>query len=394
MLVAWVVVGLHPRDGPTLRIAGHELPMPDRLLDRWAPGFAALATAAGSSSWRRSPRRARRPRHRALGRRAARRGVLAAGSSPRPRSPPRATQMDLGPLPADGAADRNRRCRRSIATSRGASPARVLELPVGVTLKEVPSAVVNTWYEYFSIFHWRPLVNGYASYWPPTLEVIMAMARGLPAPRALENLADVHGRALDRRAHGAHAAARARRVHGRRRRASGWSNASATTCSTRWTRAPAGRVRRQLRRRDAAATIEGTPLVELPPAARLAALESSSCRRSSGSRRVPRPSPSPCASATRDPRRGRRWRSTRRSSSASHMRGGTPQARPLPFAVAPLDAPPRGRPARRDDRRPRRGPAPAPRPATTVSRSSSARGCRGSSRLSGPGAAPIPVTVR
>jgi hypothetical protein len=69
-------------------------------------------------------------------------------------------------------------------------PGPVLELPVGVTLKEVPSAVQNTWYEYFSIFHWRPLVNGYASYWPPRLEIEMPMARALPAARALANLVD------------------------------------------------------------------------------------------------------------------------------------------------------------------------------------------------------------
>jgi hypothetical protein len=64
----------------------------------------------------------------------------------------------------------------------------VLELPVGVTLKDVPTAAQNTWYEYFSIFHWRPLVNGYASYWPPSLDVTLAMARGLPAAHALVNL--------------------------------------------------------------------------------------------------------------------------------------------------------------------------------------------------------------
>jgi hypothetical protein len=69
----------------------------------------------------------------------------------------------------------------------------VLEVPVGVTLKEVASAARNTWYEYFSIFHWRPLVNGYASYWPPRLELEMPMARALPAPRAIANLVDCTG---------------------------------------------------------------------------------------------------------------------------------------------------------------------------------------------------------
>ena len=61
------------------------------------------------------------------------------------------------------------------------------------TLKEVPSATQQAWYEYYSIFHWQPLVNGYSSVWPVGLEAVMAMARALPAPRALENLVECTG---------------------------------------------------------------------------------------------------------------------------------------------------------------------------------------------------------
>jgi hypothetical protein len=192
ILLAWVVVASALASGPTLRVGGAELAMPDRLLDRWAPGFAAL-----------------RDRRRLLVVAPVALGVLAGvGIVASARLLPRrglaaallavvalvltAAQTDLGPcrLLALPTGEQVPPVYSEIARRE---PGPVLEVPVGVTLKEVPSAVRNTWYEYFSIFHWRPLVNGYASYWPPRLEIEMPMARALPAPRALANLVDCTG---------------------------------------------------------------------------------------------------------------------------------------------------------------------------------------------------------
>ena len=41
---------------------------------------------------------------------------------------------------------------------------------------------------YRSIFHWRPLLNGYASYWPEGFPERMALARRLPDADALATL--------------------------------------------------------------------------------------------------------------------------------------------------------------------------------------------------------------
>ncbi len=61
----------------------------------------------------------------------------------------------------------------------------VLDLPVG------PGGVLPMWHTramYRSIFHWRPLVNGYASYWPEAFPARMALAARLPDADALAAL--------------------------------------------------------------------------------------------------------------------------------------------------------------------------------------------------------------
>jgi hypothetical protein len=153
-------------------------------------------------------------------------------------------------------------------------PGPVLELPVGVGIKEVTTALQSTWYEYFSIFHWRPLLNGYASYWPPSLEVVLAMARALPAPRALANLVDCTG-------------VRWIVAHTDRMPPPERAPFLTTTPGLRLVERfgadllfeveharPAGACASSLRSRTAGATVEGTPLAELPASARRAVLES------------------------------------------------------------------------------------------------------------------------
>jgi hypothetical protein len=61
----------------------------------------------------------------------------------------------------------------------------VLDLPVG------PGGVLPLWHTramYRSIFHWRPLVNGYDSYWPEAFPERMALAARLPDAEALAAL--------------------------------------------------------------------------------------------------------------------------------------------------------------------------------------------------------------
>jgi len=59
----------------------------------------------------------------------------------------------------------------------------LLELPVG---SEGVDAIPNAVAMYRSTFHWRRLVNGYGSYWPPGFPERMALANRLPDPQALE----------------------------------------------------------------------------------------------------------------------------------------------------------------------------------------------------------------
>jgi hypothetical protein len=274
VLVAWVLVALLLAAGPTLRVGGRELTMPDRLLDRWAPGFAAL----------RDRRRLFIVAPAAIGvlagfgivalARTQRRPHLAAGALALLALAATAARMNLGPcrlmpLPTG---EQVAPIHRALARR---DPGPVLELPVGAMLKDIPSATINTWYEYFSIFHWRPLVNGYASYWPPSLEVTLAMARGLPAARALQNLTLCTGV----RWIVAHTASMApeeresflgsnpglqlveRHDDDLLLEALASRDTAAGACAPLWDAA-------------ATATVEGTPLAALPPATRRVAIES------------------------------------------------------------------------------------------------------------------------
>jgi hypothetical protein len=67
----------------------------------------------------------------------------------------------------------------------------ILELPLGARpsgLETVHAAAM-----YRAIFHGRPILNGYSSYWPPRFRERMALARRLPEPGALAALASDTG---------------------------------------------------------------------------------------------------------------------------------------------------------------------------------------------------------
>jgi hypothetical protein len=247
--------------------------MPGRLLDRWAPGFDAL--------------RDRRPLFVvapvALGvlagkcitavagvsrRRGAVAGIVAAIALAAT-----AVRANLAPcrLMALPTGEEVPAIYRDLAR-RERGP--VVEIPVAATLKEVPSATQQAWYEYYSIFHWQPLVNGYSSVWPVGLEAVMAMARALPAPRALENLVEctgvrwivVHAARTSPEERDAFLAP----VPGLRLAARFGDDLLFEVAPAR----RAGDCVTSLRARDAAATIEGTPLARLAPDARRVAIES------------------------------------------------------------------------------------------------------------------------
>jgi len=71
---------------------------------------------------------------------------------------------------------------RALRTSGGPT----LELPLKLSgLDAIEHQAVAM---YRSIFHWQPLLNGYASYWPRDFPELMALAHRLPDPQALQEL--------------------------------------------------------------------------------------------------------------------------------------------------------------------------------------------------------------
>lgn len=71
-----------------------------------------------------------------------------------------------------------------------ASRAPLLELPAGTGPgSEAAQALAM----YHSIWHWRPLLNGYSSYWPVGFPERMAEAERLPEPDALQRLVETTG---------------------------------------------------------------------------------------------------------------------------------------------------------------------------------------------------------
>jgi hypothetical protein len=62
----------------------------------------------------------------------------------------------------------------------------LLELPVGDLQRPAPARDARAMYR--SIFHWRPLLNGYSSYWPAGFPQRMSLANRLPDAAALAML--------------------------------------------------------------------------------------------------------------------------------------------------------------------------------------------------------------
>ncbi len=74
---------------------------------------------------------------------------------------------------------------------RGTGP--LVALPALRPRSSVPSARWNATAMYLSTFHWRPLLNGYSSYWPAGFVERMVLAEQLPAPQAIRRLVQTTG---------------------------------------------------------------------------------------------------------------------------------------------------------------------------------------------------------
>src|SRR6185369_7490595 len=64
----------------------------------------------------------------------------------------------------------------------------LVELPVPITAGNRIAHQPQAEAMYRSIFHWRPILNGYSGYWPRGFPERMALARALPDASALESL--------------------------------------------------------------------------------------------------------------------------------------------------------------------------------------------------------------
>jgi hypothetical protein len=73
------------------------------------------------------------------------------------------------------------------ALRRGVGP--VLELPIRLERSPLAYAADSAQAMFRSIFHWRPLLNGYSSYYPAAFPERMVLAQRLPEAAALETLA-------------------------------------------------------------------------------------------------------------------------------------------------------------------------------------------------------------
>jgi len=78
------------------------------------------------------------------------------------------------------------------ALARSADDGALLELPMGGGL-DPRGSYRESAYMLASTLHWKPLVNGYSGYLPPTYELLSAIARRLPEAGALQEMVDMAG---------------------------------------------------------------------------------------------------------------------------------------------------------------------------------------------------------
>jgi hypothetical protein len=69
-----------------------------------------------------------------------------------------------------------------------AKDAVVLEVPLDLAHDPARGLILQARYTYFSVYHWRSLVNGYSGYVPPSYGEMRAHTQNLPDPRSLQYL--------------------------------------------------------------------------------------------------------------------------------------------------------------------------------------------------------------
>jgi hypothetical protein len=103
--------------------------------------------------------------------------IAAYGAAPHP-----------SPVMAAGLGDATAPVYRWLAAQDG--PGAVLEIPAQTTQQDVGGNLRNGRYMVASTTHWRPLLNGWTAYPPPSAGFFAAAIRDLPAPEALAALVD------------------------------------------------------------------------------------------------------------------------------------------------------------------------------------------------------------
>lgn len=194
--------------GPHMALpGGAQLPLPYLALYELVPGFssvrvpirfvivvtsvlAALAGLALAGFLRERPASA----HAAVG--LALTALAVFGAAPRPH-----------PVMAANLTHESTGVYRWLAEQTG--PGAVLEIPGQATEQDMLGNLRNSRYMVMSSVHWRPILNGYTAYPPPSAAFYSAAIRDLPRPAALSNLVDAsdlrwivvhHGELMDREA--------------------------------------------------------------------------------------------------------------------------------------------------------------------------------------------------
>jgi len=187
----WIVLGTAAllASGPYLSLPGGiRVPLPYVALHDWVPGFSSLrvpirfvivvalslAALAGFAFARAT--RDWQPRRRALAA-VALVALAAFGAAPHP-----------APVMAANLGDATPPVYRWLAAQDG--PGAVLEIPGQTTLQDAGENLRNGRYMVASTTHWRPLLNGWTAYPPPSAGFFAAAIRDLPSPAALAVLVD------------------------------------------------------------------------------------------------------------------------------------------------------------------------------------------------------------
>ena len=188
-LWAVVAVAVLFSTGPYVTLpGGTQLPTPYLILYDWLPGFSAvrgprrffivvlagLAALAGHAFARWT---ARLPRWTQLAAGVAAAVACVVAAAPRPSAT----------LPAE-LGERAAPVYAWLASQPGAGA--VLEVPGAATDSDFVGATRNARYMLASTLHWRPLVNGYSGYEPPSASLLTAAIRRLPSREALAFLVD------------------------------------------------------------------------------------------------------------------------------------------------------------------------------------------------------------